>query len=105
MKFGLSYNRYTKNQQLFGNPGGDISFGTVTGGTYVDPVTHLSTSYSGDSMVDMMLGLASKYQQAQALPIRHYVNQTTSVYAMDNWHVTPRLSLQLGLRYDALPYA
>jgi hypothetical protein len=105
MKFGLGYNRYTKNQQLFGNPGGDISFGTLTGGTYVDPVTHLSTTYSGDSMVDMMLGLASKYQQAQALPIRHYVNQTTSVYAMDNWHVTPRLSLQLGLRYDALPFA
>jgi hypothetical protein len=24
---------------------------------------------------------------------------------MDNWHVTPRLSLQLGLRYDALPFA
>ena len=25
-------------------------------------------------------------------PIRHYVNQTPSAYAMDNWHVTPRLS-------------
>ena len=24
---------------------------------------------------------------------------------MDNWHVTPRLTLQLGLRYDALPHA
>jgi hypothetical protein len=24
---------------------------------------------------------------------------------MDNWHVTPRLSLQLGIRYDALPHA
>ena len=24
---------------------------------------------------------------------------------MDNWHVTPRLSLQLGMRYDALPHA
>ena len=33
------------------------------------------------------------------------MNQTPSVYAMDNWHVTPRLSLQLGLRYDALPHA
>ena len=38
-------------------------------------------------------------------PIRHYVNQTPSVYAMDTWKVTPRLSLQLGLRYDALPQA
>ena len=42
---------------------------------------------------------------SRRLPIRHYVNQTPSVYAMDNWHVTPRLTLQLGLRYDALPQA
>ena len=33
------------------------------------------------------------------------MNQTPSVYAMDTWKVTPRLSLQLGLRYDALPQA
>ena len=44
----------------------------------------------------MILGLSSSYDQHQALPIRHYVNQTTSAYAEDNWHVTPRLSLQLG---------
>ena len=24
---------------------------------------------------------------------------------MDNWHVNARLTLQLGLRYDALPHA
>ena len=88
-KFGVGYNRYTKNQQLFGDPGGNFSFGTK----------------SGDSFVDMILGLASNYDQAEALPIRHYVNQTTSFYGEDNWHVTPHLSLQLGFRYDALPHA
>ena len=36
---------------------------------------------------------------------RHYVNQTTSGYVNDNWKVSSRLSLQLGLRYDALPHA
>ena len=55
--------------------------------------------------MDLLMGLTSSYRQFQAVPIRHYVNQTPSVYAMDNWHVTPRLSLQLGLRYDALPHA
>jgi hypothetical protein len=89
MKYGFSYNRYTKNQQLFGEPGGNFTFGTL----------------SGDSMMDMLLGLASNYDQHQALPIRHYVNQTPSIYVMDNWRTTPRLSLQLGLRYDALPHA
>ena len=89
MKFGFGYNRYTKNQQLFGDPGGQYYFGALT----------------GDSMMDFVLGLSSGFDQAQALPIRHYVNQTTSFYGNDNWHVTQRLSLQLGLRYDALPHA
>ncbi len=89
MKFGIGYNRYTKNQQLFGDPGGQFYWGSQT----------------GDSFMDMLLGISSSYDQYQALPIRHYVNQTTSAYAMDNWKVTPRLSLQLGLRYDALPHA
>lgn len=89
MKYGFSYNRYTKNQQLFGDSQGTYSFGALT----------------NDSAMDLLLGLSSSYGQFQATPIRHYVNQTPSAYVMDNWHVTPRLSLQLGLRYDALPHA
>ena len=89
MKFGFSYNRYTKNQQLFGNVMGTVGFGSIT----------------NDSFMDMLLGLSSNYGQFMAAPIRHYVNQTPSAYAMDNWHVTPRLSLQIGFRYDALPHA
>jgi hypothetical protein len=55
--------------------------------------------------MDIPLGLTDGYAQFQSTPIRHYVNQTPSLYAMDNWHVTPRLTLQLGLRFDALPHA
>ncbi len=89
LKFGASYNRYTKNQKLFLNAEGTYAFAGAT----------------GDSFMDMLLGLSSSYSESQAAPIRHYVNQTPSVYAMDTWKVTPRLSLQLGLRYDALPFA
>jgi hypothetical protein len=89
MKYGFSYNRYTKNQQLFGEPGGNFSFGTL----------------SNDSMMDMLMGLSSNYDQHQDLPIRHYVNQTPSIYVNDNWRTTPNFSLQLGFRYDALPHA
>ena len=89
MKYGFSYNRYTKNQQLFGDQQGNYS----------------PSSTTNDSLMDVLLGLTGGYSQFQATPIRHYVNQTPSAYVMDNWHVTPRLSLQLGLRYDALPHA
>ena len=60
---------------------------------------------SGDPWVSFALGLAGGYSQAEHLPIRHWVNQTTSAYVNDNWKVSPRLTLQLGLRYDALPHA
>ncbi|HKF49261.1 MAG TPA: hypothetical protein VKB38_18015, partial [Terracidiphilus sp.] len=89
MKYGFSYNRYTKNQQLFGDEQG----------------TYGPSGTTNDSLMDMLIGLSGSYGQFQATPIRHYVNQTPSAYIMDNWHVTPRLSLQLGLRYDALPHA
>jgi hypothetical protein len=89
MKFGFSYNRYTKNQQIFGDEQGLFT----------------PSSATNDSLMDILLGLTASYSQFQSTPIRHYVNQTPSLYVMDNWHVTPRLSLQLGLRYDALPHA
>ena len=90
LKFGLSYNRYTKNQKLFLDAEGDYNF---------------DGSQTGDPEIDFLLGLAGSYSESQTAPIRHYVNQTTSAYAMDTWQVTPKISLQLGLRYDALPHA
>jgi hypothetical protein len=89
MKFGFSYNRYTKNQQLFGDEQGAFT----------------PSSTTNDSLMDILLGLTASYTQFQSTPVRYYVNQTPSFYVMDNWHVTPRLSLQLGLRFDALPHA
>jgi hypothetical protein len=88
-KFGVSYNRYTKNQMIYGDEQGAYHFGSL----------------SGNTLMDTLLGLSSSYSQDLVAPVRHYVNQTPSAYAMDNWHVTSRLSLQLGLRYDALPHS
>jgi len=88
LKFGFSYNHYTKNQMLYGPAQGYYNWAQL----------------SGDTLMDVLLGLPSGYNQNQAAPIRHYANSTPSVYAMDNWHITPRLSLQIGLRYDALPH-
>jgi hypothetical protein len=90
MKFGASYNRYIKDQKLFLDAEGDYS---------------ISNPLTGDSAVDFILGLASSYSESQAAPIRNYVNETPSLYAYDTWQVTPRISLQLGFRYDGLPHA
>src|SRR5271166_2753355 len=90
MNYGFSYMRYTKNQQLFGDPGGQF---------------YWQANETGDGFMDMLLGLSSGYDQAQALNINHYVNNTVSLWGQDNWKINPRLSLQLGLRWDGLPHA
>jgi hypothetical protein len=89
MKYGAGFNHYIKNQQLGDDAEGAYSFGSL----------------SNDGMMDLLMGLATNYNQIQDAAIRHYINHTPSVYVMDNWHVTPTLSLQLGLRYDGLPLA
>ena len=89
MKYGFSYNRYTKNQMLYGDSQG----------------VYGSSTLSGDGIMDLLMGITGSYGQNQSAPIRHYVNQTPSVYALDNWHVNSKLSLQIGLRFDALPHA
>jgi Carboxypeptidase regulatory-like domain/TonB dependent receptor len=100
MKFGGGYNRYTKNQQIFGRSQGQYQFADS-----VDAIGVPTGNLSGDSYVDLLLGLATNYQQLQNQDVRHYVNETISLFAQDNWHVNPRLSIQFGLRYDALPHA
>ena len=101
-KFGGGYNRYTKNQQLFGNTNG---FYTITDNWDTTAKAPTTANLTGDSYIDFLLGLSTNYRQLQEQDIRHYVNQTTSFYAQDNWHVSNRLSVQYGVRYDALPHA
>jgi len=93
MKFGGGYNRYTKNQVIGKDSEGDYTFD--------DTATSL---LSGDSYLDYILGLATNFNQSNANPINHYVNNTISAYAQDNWHVNSRLSLQYGFRYDMMPH-
>jgi hypothetical protein len=90
-KFGFSYMRVVKNQELQANTQGTSVFN--------------SSSFSGDSYVNFLLGDESSFTQLQFLANKHWVNNNYSFYANDNWHVTPRLTLNIGLRYDALPHA
>jgi hypothetical protein len=88
-KFGFSYMRIDKNQQLQADTQGDYSFGT---------------DFSGDSYLNFLLGFADSYQQLQSLNTAHWLNNTYSFYGLDNWRITPRLTLNLGLRWDFLPH-
>jgi len=90
-KFGASWLHDPKNQQLQANTQGTATFN--------------NTSFSDDSYVNFLLGDASQFQQLQFLAGKHWVNNNYGAYANDNWHITPRLTLNLGLRFDGLPHA
>ncbi|HEY6448758.1 MAG TPA: carboxypeptidase regulatory-like domain-containing protein [Acidobacteriaceae bacterium] len=89
MKFGFAYMRSDKNQQQQADTQGDYTFGT---------------DFSGDAYINFLLGFADSFQQLQDIEMFHWLNNTYSLYAMDNWHATPRLTLNVGIRYDSLPH-
>lgn len=91
LKFGFSYLHDPKNQQLQANTQGTADFN--------------SSGFSGDSYVNFLLGDAASFTQLDFLAGKHWVNNNYGFYANDNWHVVPRLTLNIGLRYDGLPHA
>jgi Carboxypeptidase regulatory-like domain len=90
-KFGFSWLHAVKNQQLQANTQGTAAFG--------------AGSFSGDSYINFLLGDADSFTQLQFLAGKHWVNNNYAFYGNDNWRVNSRLTLNLGLRYDALPHA
>ena len=90
-KFGFSWLHDYKNQQLQANTQGTATFD--------------SSNFSGDSYINLLLGDATSFQQLQYLAGKHWVNNNYGFYFNDNWHVIPRLTLNLGIRYDGMPHA
>ncbi|HEX4156583.1 MAG TPA: carboxypeptidase regulatory-like domain-containing protein [Acidobacteriaceae bacterium] len=90
LKFGFSYMRMDKNQQLQADTEGDYSFD--------------GSGASQNSYANFLLGFASSYKQLQTQRTGHYINNTYSFYAQDDWRATQRLTLNLGVRYDAMPH-
>ena len=90
-KFGVSWLHDYKNQQLQANTNGGVNFD--------------NSGFAKDSIINMILGMASSYTQLEYLAGKHWVNNNYSGYGIDNWHVTPRLTLNIGLRFDGLPHA
>jgi hypothetical protein len=90
-KFGASVLHTYKNQELQ----------ALTNGT----ATFSQNTFAKDSIVNAVLGLEDSWNQLEFLYGKHWVNNTYSGYGIDNWHLTPRLTLNLGLRYDGIPHA
>lgn len=91
LKFGVSWLHDPKNQQLQANTQGTAVFD--------------NSGFSKDSYVNFVLGDAASFTQLNVLAGKHWVNNNYSGYANDNFHILPRLTLNIGVRYDGMPHA
>jgi len=108
LKFGVDVRRvaYADIESF----GGADDFGafTFTSGAFTgdracgDP-TATAPYLCESAFADFLLGLPSKTYVAQSGPdvLAHTIQ--TGLYAQDEWRVNPRLTLTLGLRWQALP--
>ncbi len=90
-KFGAGWLHTYKNQQLQANTNGTASFD--------------NNAFSKDTIVNMMMGMSASWNQLEYLYGKNWVNNNYSLYLVDNWHASPRLTLNLGIRYDGMPHA
>ena len=91
-KFGAGWLHTYKNQELQYNTNGVTIFN--------------SSNFSGDSYINYILGDGHVILAVGVSWYgKHWVNNNYNGYANDNWHISPRVVLNLGLRYDGLPHA
>jgi hypothetical protein len=62
--------------------------------------TNSSTVTSGNAFADLLLGNVSTFFQEGAALKMHEKYNITEIFAQDDWHVSKRLTLNLGLRFS-----
>jgi hypothetical protein len=82
-----------------------VAFTNLATAVY-DPTTganYGAKANTGYADADFFLGAASSYSQNKNAPFNRVREQEFDAYIQDNFRVTPRLTLNLGLRWEAHP--
>ncbi|MGI4852601.1 MAG: carboxypeptidase regulatory-like domain-containing protein [Janthinobacterium lividum] len=104
MKTGFAFQHVMVQTYETGQPGGDYNFsGLFT--AQMDPVAAASGTYNqqvadtGAGLADLLLGYVD-YAGLNQYPVFDTRQSYAAGFFQDNWKVTPKLVLNLGLRYD-----
>ena len=95
---GFTYNHYQKQENSTGGNQGSFTFNTNTG---VPTVAGLNTASQTDqAFANFLIGNAnSGFSQASQAITADIQENIFEGYVQDNWKITPRLTLNLGVRY------
>ena len=85
LKFGVDVRREAMNIAFINRPNGDLSF---TGGV------------TGNAAADFLLGLPSQARATTKQAIQDGSGWLFAGYVQDDFRITPRLTVNLGLRYE-----
>jgi hypothetical protein len=94
-KFRPEYNNIRELQQAHGSH----SFGGSWTALY-DAVGEQAESFTGHGFADLLLGLPDYLSNQFNRGFFYFRQKETGFYANDSWKVSPRLTLNLGLRWD-----
>lgn len=92
-KTGMFYQRSRKDQIAWGNVNGQFNFGTGTFGSY----------NLGDPFAAALLGYFQGFDQSTARPTGYFRYNQLEFYIQDTWKITPRLTLDYGMRFAWIP--
>jgi len=82
-----------------------VAFSNLATAVY-DPTTganYGAKPNTGYADADFFLGAADSYSENKNAPFNHVRDQEIDFYVQDNWRITPRLTLNVGLRWEMHP--
>jgi hypothetical protein len=100
-KFGAFYQRARKDQISYGNSNGQFNFSNLCTGS-LGCLSSAGTN-SGSPIASGLLGYFSSFDQSSARPTGYFRYNQFEFYAQDTWQLSPRLTLDYGVRFVYIP--
>ncbi|MFC6646499.1 Plug and carboxypeptidase regulatory-like domain-containing protein [Granulicella cerasi] len=101
LKFGVFYQRARKDQIAWGNANGQYSFSNCS--TSAPGCVAGASSAQGSPIASALLGYFTSFDQSSARPTGYFRYNQVEFYAQDTWQVTPRFTLDYGVRFVYIP--
>ncbi len=99
MKFGGRFRQEYNNVRELQQAQGSHDFGPDWTALY-DAPNDAALPYTGSGLADMALGLPTTLRNQYNHGYYYFRQKAFGLYFHDNWKVSPRLTLDLGLRWD-----